>query len=114
MLPLTRKLVQIAGWRGLVASLGLTLLPDTMISPISVLRGIRKKIPKTLPEEKVNSDRLSLTTVKKPNDLSEAMLNSVLRGDVISYSLHKEDDPQRNTYINACIRLRREDTPWLM
>lgn len=117
MLPVTRRLVRAAGWKGVLASLGLSLVPDALVSPVGLVKGIARRAQEDTPAERrarIREARKNPGTViiTQPKNLQEAMLNSLLRGNVAQY--HLEQAPGEPTKVHASLILEKGDTPWLM
>jgi hypothetical protein len=119
MLPITRKLVQRAGWRGVLMSLGLSFVPDAVHSPVGLLKGVvRKPIEEDTPTQRRARIREARKNpgsviVENPKNLQEAMLNAVLKGQVADYTLHRAAGETPAT-IQATLLLDKRDTPWLL
>ena len=117
MLPITRKLVHKAGWKGVFMSLGLSLIPDTLLSPVGVVKGVTRKDTHEEKRElardkaRVRKDP-SLLVMEKPRNLQDAMLNSLLKGRVDGYVLQRKDE-RSGSAVTVTLLLDKEDTPWL-
>jgi hypothetical protein len=106
------------GWKGVAMSMGISLIPDLLHSPLGAVQGFERKEDKQAelfnPHKHRRRGKSEVTEpapIPRPCTIREAMLNAVLKNQIGSYGL--SNCPEQGLRANVELILDKEDTPWL-
>lgn len=116
--PVTKRLLQHMGWKGVAMSMGLSLVPDLLHAPIGAVQGLQRKEQKPAEDaqrrrgrSRKSVDLADPPLILRPKTIREAMLNAVLKNQIGSYGLSNSPDDGLRARVELI--LDKEDTPWL-